>query len=206
MKSALIYSNVHLGSDSHIGQYTITGNPPAGREDGDLETMIGNNALIRSHTVIYAGNTIGNDFCTGHSVIIRECNNIGHNVSIGTLSCIEHHIEIGDNVRIHSNVFIPEYTILKNDCWVGPNVVMTNAVYPLSRDVKDNLQGPVIEPFAKIGANTTILPGITIGKYALVGAGSVVTKDIPPYKILAGNPARIIGDVRENSKYELNEE
>ena len=164
---------------------------------------IGKNSNIREPTIIYPDNDIGDNFQTGHFVTIREKNKIGNNVSIGSHSNIEHHITIEDNVRIHSNCFIPEYTILKHDCWIGPNVVLTNAKYPRSNNVKNELKGPYIEEYAKIGANSTILPGIKIGKHALVGAGSVVIKDVPDYAIVVGNPAKIIGDLRNLDEYKL---
>jgi len=76
-----------------------------------METILGSQALLRSHTVIYAGNIIGDSFQTGNKVNIRELNRIGDNVSVGTLSVIEHHVEIGNNVRIHSQAFIPEFSV-----------------------------------------------------------------------------------------------
>ena len=164
---------------------------------------IGKNATIREPTFIYPGNEIGDNFATGHFVTIREENKIGNNVSIGSHSNIEHHIIIEDNVRIHSNCFIPEYGTLKHDCWIGPNVVLTNAKFPRSINVKNELKGPIIDEYAKIGANSTILPGIKIGKHALIGAGSVVVKDVPDYAIMVGNPGIIIGDIRNIKKYEI---
>lgn len=164
---------------------------------------IGKNATIREPTIIYSGNDIGDNFNTGHFVTIREENKIGDNVSIGSHSNIEHHIIIEDNVRIHSNCFIPEYSILKHDCWIGPNVVLTNAKYPRSINVKEELKGPTIGEYAKIGANSTILPGIKIGNHALIGAGTVVVKDVPEYAVVVGNPGNIIGDIRNNKEYEF---
>ena len=164
---------------------------------------IGKNPVIREPIVIYPGNVIGDNFQTGHFVSIREDNTIGNNVSIGSHSNVEHHIIIEDNVRIHSNCFIPEYSTLKHDCWIGPNVVLTNAKYPQSINVKNELIGPTIGIFAKIGANSTILPGVKIGKHALIGAGTLVNKDVPDYAVVVGNPGKIIGDIRDTKKYEL---
>ena len=134
-----IYKNVKIGENGDIGDFVVIGVPPRGAKDGEIETIIGTGCVIRSHTVIYAGNVIGDNFQTGHGVMIREVNKICNNVSIGTKSVVEHHVEIGNNVRVHSQAFIPEYTILEDDCWIGPNVVITNALYPRFPDVKENI-------------------------------------------------------------------
>ena len=187
-----ILAGVVIGNGSIVEDYCIIGAPPRGKKEGELSTTIGEKAVLRSHTVIYAGNRIGDNFQTGNKVNIRESNEIGNNVSIGTLSVIEHHVRIGNGVRVHSQVFVPEFTVIEDDAWLGPNVVITNAKYPLSTGVKETLAGPLVKRGAKIGANATILPGIVIGVNSLVGAGSVVTKDVPDNAVVAGNPARLI--------------
>jgi acetyltransferase-like isoleucine patch superfamily enzyme len=194
--TCIIHGNVRFGANHRIDDFVIIGAPPRGTEPGEIETTIGPNAVIRSHTVIYAGNHIGANFQTGHSVMLRESNEIGDDVSVGTNSNIEHHVKIGNRVRIHSRVFIPEYSILEDDSWVGPGVVFTNDLYPPSNDV-GALKGPHLMPGARIGANATLLPGVIIGRNALVGAGAVVVRDVPDGKVVAGNPARIIKDTNE---------
>ncbi len=187
-KSSIIYPNVKLGDNVVIEDFCIIGAPFRGQPD-DTVTVIGDNAVIRSHTVIYAGNVIGNNFQSGNKANIRELNTIGHNVSIGTLSVVEHHVAIADNVRIHTQAFIPEFSVLEEGCWIGPQVTVTNARFPKSPNVKNELVGAVIRRNAKVGAGSTILPGITIGENALVGAGSVVTRNVEADAIYAGNPA-----------------
>jgi acetyltransferase-like isoleucine patch superfamily enzyme len=197
----VVFPNVKIGNNCIIEDYVVIGIPPKGYEPGELETIIGDNAVIRSHTVIYAGNKIGNNFQTGNKANIREQNEIGDDVSIGTLSVVEHHVKIGDGVRIHTQVFVPEFTVLEKLCWLGPNAVLTNAKYPKSPSAKTTLNGPHIKQSAIIGANATLLPGVTVGEDAIVGAGSVVTKDIPARCVVAGNPAVIINSI-DNLPYE----
>jgi acetyltransferase-like isoleucine patch superfamily enzyme len=195
MKNNKIYKNVEIGEKAEIGDYVIIGKPPKGKTDGELKTIIGDNAVIRSHTVIYAGNKIGDNFQTGHHVIIRENNNIGNSVSIGSGSDVEYEVEIEDQVRVHSQAFIPEHSILRKGCWIGPNVVLTNARYPGSEGVKSRLNGPELKENVKVGANSTILPAIKVERNSLIGAGSVVTKDVAENIIVAGNPAKKINDL-----------
>jgi len=195
MTNNKIYENVEIGKNAEIGDYVIIGKPPKGKKDGELKTVIGDNVVIRSHTVIYAGNKIGDNFQTGHHVTIRENNYIGNSVSVGSGTDVEYEIKIEDEVRIHSQAFIPEYSILRKGCWIGPNVVLTNARYPGSEGVKSRLNGPELKENVKVGANSTILPAITVEKNSLIGAGSVVTKDIAENIIVAGNPAKKINDI-----------
>ena len=196
-----IYPNVNIGSNVSIGNYVELGVPPRGHMPGGLESWIGDEVIIRSHSVIYAGNKIGHRLETGHAVMIRELNEIGHDVSIGTHSVIEHHVKIGNNVRIHSQAFIPEFSVLEDGCWIGPSVVLTNSRYPLSAGEKDRLKGPTICRGAKIGANATILPSVVIGEDSVIGAGAVVVRDVPAGKIVVGNPARIVKDVSDVDVY-----
>ncbi|MFN8451419.1 MAG: acyltransferase [Anaerolineae bacterium] len=195
-----IYPNVTLPRDAQIDDFVVLGKPPRGKAAGELELSFGAGCVIRSHTIIYAGNRIGAGFQTGHSALVREENIIGDDVSIGTQSVVEHHVTIGNGVRLHTRVFVPEYSVLGDDCWLGPGVMVTNALYPRSDGVKDRLIGAHIEAGAIIGANAVLLPGVRIGARALVGAGSVVTKDVAPGMVVAGNPARVINQI-ENIKF-----
>jgi len=199
--TSIIHPGVDLGEGTVVEDFCIIGKPALGKPAGETKTVIGPGSLIRSHSVIYAGNVIGRSFQTGHQVCIRESNVIGDDVSIGTLTCVEHHVTIGDRVRIHSQAFVPEYTVLEDDAWIGPKVTFTNARYPRSKRVKENLLGVRVCKKAKIGANATILPGIRIGIGALVGAGAVVTKDVSEGAVIAGNPAREIGRVDSIEDY-----
>jgi acetyltransferase-like isoleucine patch superfamily enzyme len=199
----VIHPNVDLGEGHTISPFVILGEAPRGVKPGDQKLSIGKCSVIRSHTIIYAGNQIGSNFQSGHNVLIREDNTIGDNVSVGTGTVIEHHIKIGDKVRIHSQAFIPEYTTIERGAWIGPNVVITNARYPNTPTTKHELVGAYLEEGCMIGANATILPGVRIGKNALVGAGSVVTKDVPPGAIVHGNPAAVRAALKDVEQYKF---
>lgn len=192
--TAVIHPNVHLGANVTIEDFVVIGIPPSGKSSGEIETVIGANAIIRSHSVIYAGNIIGENLNTGHHVMIREMNVIGNDVNIGTNTVIEHHVVIEDEVRIHSCVFIPEYSELHEGVWIGPNVVITNDPYPAMAP-RSQLTSTKLMRGAKIGANCTLLPGIVVGENALVGAGALVVKDVPPGKVIVGIPATEISEV-----------
>lgn len=187
-KTAVVYPHVKLGKNIVVEDYCVIGAPL--RDGSTPKTVIGDNAYIRSHTVIYSGNIIGHNFQTGNKTNIREFNNIGDNVSIGTLSVVEHHVEIGEGVRIHTSAFVPEYSILEDGCWIGPHVVLTNAKVPMAPDAKEKLKGPTIKRGAIVGANTTISPGVVVQERALIGSGSNVTKNISESVIAFGSPAK----------------
>lgn len=189
-----VYPKVKKGKNFKIESFSIVGLLPKNKLD-NYKTIIGDNAYLRSHSVIYAGNIIGDNFFCGHNVVIRESNIIGNDVSIGTSSVVEHHCQISDKVRIHSQAFICEYSVLEESCWIGPNVVLTNTLHPLCPMAKKCLRGPIIKKNAKIGANVTILPEVVIGENSLIGAGSVVAGDIPKNSVAVGNPATVIKNI-----------
>ncbi|MBK9796357.1 MAG: transferase [Holophagaceae bacterium] len=204
--SSIQFPNVHLGPGAVVDDFVILGRAPKGAQPGSLRLDIGPDGVIRSHSVIYAGSTIGARFQCGHGALVREQCTIGEDCSIGSGSVLEFLVKLGNRVRIHSNCFVPEHSVLDDDCWIGPNVVFTNAKFPQTPRTKELLAGVHICRGAKVGANSTLLPGITIGAGALVGAGSVVTKDVPEGSVVAGNPARIlcrVSDLRHSDTNEL---
>lgn len=151
--------------------------------------IIGENPLIRSNTVIYNDVTIGDNLRTGHNVLIREKTTIGDDVLIGTNTVIEGHSKIGDNVSIQSNVYLPKKSYIEDNVFIGPCACFTNDRYPVR--VKYKLRGPIIREGASIGANTTFLSGIEVGEGAIVAAGAVVTRNVPPWSLAIGAPAKI---------------
>ena len=117
---------------------------------------------------------------------------IGKNCNICAFVLIENEVFIGDNVTIKSGVQIWDGITIKDNVCIGPNVTFTNDKFPRSKNQNWELKKTLIEEGASIGANSTVLPGITIGKNSMIGAGSVVTKDVPENELWLGNPARFV--------------
>lgn len=191
----IIRDNVHLKKGCTVGANCILGEYLAdfyeSRTPKKHPLVIGERALIRSGTIIYGDTTIGDDFQTGHRVTIREEAEIGHHVRIGTLSDIQGHCKIGNYVNMHSNVHVGHKSVVEDFVWLFPYVVLTNDPTPPS----EQLVGVTVCTFAVVCTGSVLLPGITVGKDALVAAGANVTKDVPEGMIAVGNPAKVIGSV-----------
>jgi len=130
------------------------------------------------------------------SVILKQAK-IGANCNINALTLIENDVVIGDNVTVKSGVQIWDGLRIEDNVFIGPNVTFTNDFTPRSKHRPPEFLRTTIKNHASIGANATILGGISIGEYALIGAGSVVTRDIPPHALVYGNPAKQHGWVCE---------
>lgn len=148
----------------------------------DVKTsLIGEGTRVWQYVVIFPGAQIG-----------KNCNICAHVL-------IEDDVTIGDDVTIKSGVYLWDGIVIESKVFIGPNATFTNDKNPRSKKYLEKYLKTTVEEGASIGANATILPGLTLGRYCMVGAGSVVTKDVPPYSIVAGNPARITGLVNDQS-------
>lgn len=125
-------------------------------------------------------------------VVIMEDAKIGKNCNICANSLIENDVVIGDNVTVKSGVYIWDGVEIEDNVFIGPCVAFTNDKRPRSKEYPEAFLKTIVRKGASIGANATILPGIEIGEKAMVGAGSVVTKNVPQYAVVVGNPAKIV--------------
>ncbi|MDP6909027.1 MAG: hypothetical protein QF371_05945 [Flavobacteriales bacterium] len=195
--NTVIYDNVRIGNDTVICNDCVIGEPTADyystRSYVNANTEIGSNGLIRSHTIIYAGASIGNKLETGHRVTIRESSLIGNSCKIGTLSDLQGFLEIGDHCQLHSNVHLCQYSELGNFVFLYPFAVLTNDKYPPSTKVV----GPQIGNYTQVGVHSTIIGNLGLGQHCLIGACSTVTKSFEDYSFIAGSPAKLKSDVRE---------
>lgn len=139
---------------------------------------------------------IGEDTNIWHFVHVRKGARIGRNCNIGKGVYIDINVSIGDNCKIQNFATIYHGVEIGNNVFIGPHACFTNDLYPRAFIWnEERLKKTIVRDGASIGANSTIIPGVTIGGYAMVGAGSVVTKDIPDYGLVIGNPANLKGFV-----------
>jgi acetyltransferase-like isoleucine patch superfamily enzyme len=186
---------VRLGDGTIVDDSVILGYLPA--RGGHLVLTIGTKAHIRGGTIIYGGSRIGCNLETGHNVVIREENDIGDNFRIWNNSVIDYGCRIGNGVKIHNKVYVAQFTFIEDDVFLAPGVTLANDIHPGCPDASECMRGPHIKKGAQLGINCTVLPRVVIGEYAIIGAGSVVTKDIPAGVVAYGNPAQVKCEIGE---------
>jgi acetyltransferase-like isoleucine patch superfamily enzyme len=160
---------------------------------------IGPRHHLRSGTIIYEGSSIGAGFQTGHHVVIREEATIGDDVSVWSNSVVDYGVTIGDGVKIHTNCYVAQYSEIGAGAFLAPGVSFANDLYPGDEESAALMRGPIIGAGVQLGVNVTVLPKVHIGEGTMVGAGSVVTRDLPAGVIAYGNPARPHGQVADRT-------
>ena len=209
-KGVKIYGTALINSGTYIGENCIIGHPQrihlneiiaTKKKNSDFENPkleIGENCTIRSGSIIYSEVSIDNNCQTGHNVLIREKTTIAENTLIGTNSIIDGNVTIGKSVSIQTGVYIPPFSAIGNNVFMGPYSKLTNDKYMMRKEYK--LIGPSIEDNVSLGANSIIFPGIKIRFGTIVGAGAVVTKDTNEKDIIIGNPGTILKKVPDDWK------
>lgn len=186
----MVGAGAELGDGTTVDSHVVLGTP--GRMASDVPARTGANCHLRAHGVLYAGATFGDNVRTGHHWMVREGTTIGNDSLVGSGVVIDDQCRIGSRVSIQTGVYIPTFTVIEDDVFLGPRVCLTNDKF-MGRPAE--LVGVTVRRGARLGANCVVLPGIEIGEQAVVGSGAVVTKDVPAYSIVAGNPARVMGEV-----------
>ncbi len=144
--------------------------------------------------IVEEGSSIGEGTKIWHWVHICKGAEIGSECSFGQNVYVANDVKIGNNVKVQNNVSIYDAVVLEDDVFCGPSMVFTNVINPRSSvNRKDEYKKTLVKRGASIGANATIICGVTLGEYSFVGAGSVVTKNVKPYEMVAGVPAKRIG-------------
>jgi acetyltransferase-like isoleucine patch superfamily enzyme len=196
-----IYGKSRIGTGCYIGPHVVIGHPGKdekdlllqGRENEVEGAVIGDNCTLRDFGIIYSKATLGDRVQTGHHYLVREGTTIGAGSLVGTGVTIDDKCTIGERVSIQTGVYIPTGSVIEERVFLGPRAVLTNDTY-MGR-TEDWLEPVTIRRGARLGANCVVLPGITVGEDAVIGSGTVVTKDVPAHSVVVGNPGRIIKQV-----------
>ncbi|MCB0692383.1 MAG: hypothetical protein KDC16_12115 [Saprospiraceae bacterium] len=200
-----IFDNVIIEDGVTICNDSVIGEPTYDYYNNENyinpETIIGKGSFFRSHSIIYAGSTFGINFSTGHRVTIRENTIFGDNCRVGTLSDIQGYSTFGNHCWLHSNVHIGQKSKIGNYVFIYPYVVFTNDPTPPS----NICIGPTVGDYSQIAVFSVLLPEVKIGRHCLIGAGSIVGKDVPDNQLVIGSPAKIIKDVSEIRSRETGE-
>jgi acetyltransferase-like isoleucine patch superfamily enzyme len=159
-------------------------------------TTIGDGTIVSTGAIVFAGSRIGARVILGDQSCVRERVEIGDDVVVGRGSLVENDTTIGSLTKIQAEAYITAYSTLEDNVFIAPCVVTTNDNFMGRTERRHQLiKGPTIRRGARVGGGAVLLPAVEIGEEAFVGAGAVVTKDVPPRKLVVGNPARVVRDV-----------
>ena len=201
---AVIHGGTILGEEARIEEHSVVGKPEFGYAVGRLypgaggETVINAGAVIRSGAVLYAEVHIGVNTVVGHHTLLRTGVRVGTDTQLGHHLTVERATQIGRDVRCSPGSHITSSTLVADGVVLGAGIRTINDKTLTWRDPHhpSRLVAPRFDTGAKVGTGTTVLAGVTIGEQALVGAGSLVTHDIPPRALAYGHPARVHGEIQ----------
>jgi acetyltransferase-like isoleucine patch superfamily enzyme len=207
--TATVYPGTVLGENVRVLENAVVGKQPAlgpkstAKRDPLPPAEIGDGTIVSTGAIVFAGSTIGAGCILGDQSCVRERVAIADDVVVGRGSLVENDTTIGSGTRIQAEAYITAYSTLEEDVFIAPCVVTTNDNF-MGRTEKRKalMKGPTIRRGARVGGGAILLPGIEVGEEAFVGAGAVVTKDVPARKLVVGSPARVLRDVADEELLE----
>jgi len=203
----VIHPEVRIGDGVRVDDLTVLGKLPMRaalsaitQERSDIPpAAIGDACVLGTHVVVYRGATIGPRVLLADFVSVREDVTIGEMTIVGRGVAVENKVTVGPRTKLETNAYITALSEIGRGCFVAPNVTFTNDNFMgRTKERFKHFKGVTMKDGARVGANATVLPGLVIGEDAMVAAGAVVTRDVPPRKIVVGSPARVWRDVPES--------
>ena len=203
--SAIVYPGTVLGEGVKVLENAVVGKQPtlSPRSTAKREPLppavLGDGTIVSTGAIVFASSTIGDRVILGDQSCVRERVAIGDDVVVGRGSLVENDTTIRAMTKIQADAYITAYSTLEEHVFIAPCVVTTNDNW-MGRTEKrfGNIKGPTIRRGARVGGGAILCPGIEIGEDAFIGAGAVVTKDVPPRVVVVGSPARVLRDVPED--------
>ena len=200
--TAVVHPGTVLGEGVKVLEYAVVGKQPilsprstAKREDLP-PAELGDGTIVSTGAIVFAGTRIGARVIVGDQACVRERVTLGDDVVVGRGAAIENDTTVGAMTKIQADAYITAYSTLEDHVFIAPCVVTTNDNFMGRTERRHELiKGPTIRLGAPVGGGAILCPGIEVGEEAFVGAGAVVTKDVPPLAVVVGNPARVVRDV-----------
>jgi acetyltransferase-like isoleucine patch superfamily enzyme len=203
--SAIVYPGTVLGEGVRVLEHAVVGKQPvlSPRSTAQREELppaeLGSGTVVSTGAVVFAGTRLGARVIVGDGACVRERCEIGDDVVIGRGSLVENDTTVGARTKIQAHAYVTAYTTVEEDVFMAPCVVTTNDNFMGRTERRRKLvKGPTIRRGARVGGGAVLCPGVEIGEEAYVGAGAVVTKDVPRRAVVVGNPARVIRDVPDD--------
>jgi len=200
--TAIVYDGTVLGDGVRVLEHAVVGKQPSlgggstAKRDPLPPAVIGDGTVVSTGAIVFAGSRVGANSIVGDQSCIRERVSMADNCILGRGSLIENDTTVGAGTRIQAGAYITAYSTLEEDVFIAPCVVTTNDNFMGRTEARRTLmKGPTIRRGARIGGGAILCPAVEIGEEAFVGAGAVVTKDVPPRKLVVGSPARVLRDV-----------
>jgi acetyltransferase-like isoleucine patch superfamily enzyme len=204
-ETAIVYPGTVLGEGVRVLEHAVVGKQPTlgpkstAKRDPLPPTVVGDGTVISTGAVVFAGSQIGAGCIVGDQACVRERVRLDDDVVVGRGSLVENDTTIGSGTRIQAEAYVTAYSTLEQDVFIAPCVVTTNDNFMgRTEQRKALMKGPTIRRGARVGGGAILCPGIEVGEEAFVGAGAVVTKDVPAKKVVVGNPARVLRDVPDD--------
>jgi UDP-2-acetamido-3-amino-2,3-dideoxy-glucuronate N-acetyltransferase len=203
----VVHAGTRIGAGCSIEDHAVLGKRPrlaanssARGEVSDL--WLGEGTAVGSGAVVFAGAQTGERVIIGDQSFVRERSRIGSNSLIGRGSVVDNDVVVGERVRVQTNVYLTAFTLVEDDVFIGPGVVMTNDHTMARHPAGEQLRGPTLRRACRVGGGATIAPGVEVGPEAFVAAGAVVTRDVPARAVVMGVPARVVREVPDTDLLE----
>ncbi|HEY8703308.1 MAG TPA: acyltransferase [Gaiellaceae bacterium] len=207
--TATVYPGTVLGEGVKVLEGAVVGKQPtlSPRSTAKREPLppaeLGDGTIVSTGAIVFAGSRVGARVILGDQSCVRERVLVGDDVVLGRGSLIENDTSVGARTKIQADAYITAYSTLEDDVFIAPCVVTTNDNFMGRTERRhDLIKGPTIRRGARIGGGAILCPAVEIGEEAFVGAGAVVTKDVPPRMLVVGNPARVLRAVNDDELLE----